>query len=316
MNVFFSICSNNYLAQASVLGRSIKKYHPETAFILFLCDRKSSSIDYGQIADEVITLESIEPRFDELALKYNIIELNTCLKPRAFEYLFSEKRVRSAVYLDPDIKLFHSLSFLFTDFINRNILLTPHIYTPIPMDGKKPDEQSFLIFGIYNLGFITINNTEESAKFLDWWKSRTYHHGSMDTYKGFFVDQLPVNYAPLFFRAVYTLEDYGMNMAPWNLHERWLEYRAEKIYVNQRETLKFYHFSSFTVDQPELPQKYYNRYQLENRTDLQMIYDDYKAELLEAGFRRFTGVENAYARSRTQYIRNLRKKKWIKKFLP
>lgn len=316
MNIFFSICSNNYLAQASVLGRSIKKYHPETTFMLFLCDRKVSSIDYGQIADEVITLESIEPRFNELALKYNIIELNTCLKPRVFEYLFFEKQVSCAVYLDPDIKLFHSLSFLFTDFTNKNILLTPHIYTPIPMDGKKPDEQSFLIFGIYNLGFITIYNTAESLKFLTWWKSRTYQHGSMDTYKGFFVDQLPVNYAPLFFRGVYVLEDYGMNMAPWNLHERWLEYRDENIYVNQNDHLKFYHFSSFNVDQPELPQHFYNRYRLENRTDLQNIYHDYEAELLAAGFRDFTGVENAYAKNRKRHTRNIRKQKWIKKFLP
>jgi hypothetical protein len=316
MNIFFSICSNNYLAQASVLGRSIKKYHPETAFILFLCDHKILSVDYLRIADEVITLESIEPLFDELALKYNIIELNTCLKPRVFEYLFSERGARCAVYLDPDIKLFHSLSFLFTDFTNKNILLTPHIYTPIPMDGKKPEEQSFLIFGIYNLGFIAINNTAESLKFLAWWKTRTYLHGSMDTYKGFFVDQLPLNYAPLFFRGVYMLEDYGMNMAPWNLHERWLDYRDEKIFVNQHETLKFYHFSSFRVDQPELPQQYYNRYLLENRPDLQTIYHDYKTELLAAGFRRFTGIENAYAGDRKQYLRKVRKQKWIKKFLP
>jgi hypothetical protein len=316
MNIFFSICSNNYRAQATVLGRSIKKYHPETVFVLFLCDQKLPSIDYGQIADDVITLESIEPRFDELALKYNIIELNTCLKPRAFEYLFSEKQARFAVYLDPDIKLFHSLSFLFTDFPNKNILLTPHIYTPIPTDDKKPDEQSFLIFGIYNLGFISIRNTEESLKFLRWWKSRTFQHGSMDTYKGFFVDQLPVNYAPIFFQGVYMLEDYGMNMAPWNLHERWLENRDEKIYVNQNEALKFYHFSSFTVDQPELPQHYYNRYLLKNRVDLQDIYRDYKTDLLAAGFTGFAGVENAYAKNRKRYLRNIRKQKWIKKFLP
>jgi hypothetical protein len=149
MNLFFSICSNNYLAQATVLWKSIKHFHPDIPFVLFLCDQKSEAIDYARIADEVIELETIEPCFAELALKYNIIELNTCCKPRIFEYLFQERKISQAVFLDPDIKFFHSLQFLFTDFPDSDILLTPHIYSPIPADGKKPDEQSFLIFGIY-----------------------------------------------------------------------------------------------------------------------------------------------------------------------
>ena len=148
MNLFFSICANNYLAQAFVLYKSFKKFHPDTGFFLFLCDQKSSAVDYTQIADEVIELDSIEPRFGELALKYNIIELNTCLKPRIFEYLFFERMVTQAVYLDPDIKIYHPLSFLFTDFIHANVLLTPHIYSPIPPDGKKPDEQAFNVWNL------------------------------------------------------------------------------------------------------------------------------------------------------------------------
>jgi hypothetical protein len=316
MNLFFSICSNNYLAQAAVLGKSIKKFHPDTGFILFLCDQKLLSVDYLRIADEVIELESIEPLFGDLALKYNIIELNTCLKPRVFEYLFSERQVRSAVYLDPDIKLFNSLSHLFTDHATANILLTPHIYSPIPADGKKPDEQSFLIFGIFNLGFISVRNTTESLKFLSWWKSRTYNLGYMDTYKGYFVDQLPVNLVPIFFNSVHILKDMGMNMAPWNLHERWLDYKDGHFCVNQTDRLKFYHFSSFIIDQPELPQHHYNRYLLKDRPDLQKIYQEYNEELLSAGFNRYQKLQNAYAKGRKGHLKKLKKQKWIRKFLP
>ncbi len=316
MNLFFSICANNYLAQAGVLYKSFKKFHPDTGFFLFLCDQKSSAVDYSQIADEVIELNSIEPRFGELALKYNIIELNTCLKPRIFEYLFSERKITQAVFLDPDIKIYHPLSFLFTDFIQANILLTPHIYSPIPSDGHKPDEQSFLIFGIYNLGFISVRNTEESGRFLHWWKSRTYEFGYADTYKGIFVDQLPVNLAPLFFKSVFILEDRGMNMAPWNLHERWLEKRNGEFFVNRQERLKFYHFSSFITGQPELPLHYYNRFRLDDRPDLQEIYADYHDDLMSAGYMNYQKMENAYKANRELYLKRISKKKWIRKFLP
>ena len=61
------------------------------------------------------------------------------------------------------------------------------------------------MFGIYNLGFIGVSHTMESMKFLQWWKTRTYELGFIDTYKGIFVDQLPVNHVPVFFESVQVL---------------------------------------------------------------------------------------------------------------
>ena len=69
MDLFFSICSNNYLAQATVLRKSIQQFHPEIPFFLFLCDQKLSTVDYLPVADEVIELENIEPGFDESGTK-------------------------------------------------------------------------------------------------------------------------------------------------------------------------------------------------------------------------------------------------------
>jgi hypothetical protein len=89
-----------------------------------------SSVNYLPVADEVIELEKIEPNFESLALKYNIIELNTCLKPRVFEYLFAERKFRRVIFLDPDIKLFNTLTHLFASLDNANILLTPHTFRP------------------------------------------------------------------------------------------------------------------------------------------------------------------------------------------
>jgi len=315
-DLFFSICSNNYLAQATVLRNSIRQFHPGIPFILFLCDQKLPSLNYQTVADEVIEIEKIESSFESLALKYNIVELNTCLKPRVFEFLFTERKFQRAIFLDPDIKLFNPLAHLFTSLNDANILLTPHILSPIPIDEKRPQEQSFLTFGIYNLGFIGVRHTHESLKFLQWWKSRTYAHGNMDTYHGNYVDQLPMNQAPLFFRSVLILSDRGLNMAPWNLHERWLTNSNGQWMVNEMESLKFYHFSSFIAGKPELPVHHYNRFTLKDRPDLLVIYQEYNKNLIESGYNQFQQLTNAYANLRRQHLRKIRRQKWIRKFLP
>lgn len=151
----FTICSNNYLAQAIVLGNSVKENNPNDNFSIFLCDKKSSKINYEELPHEVIELEIVEPNIVELAKKYNIIELNTAVKPTVFKYLF-KNGVEKAIYLDPDIFVFQPLDILNDELENYSILLTPHIFKPIPLDGKTPSESTFLNYGIYNLGFLAL----------------------------------------------------------------------------------------------------------------------------------------------------------------
>ena len=198
------------------------------------------------------------------------------------------RNFRRVIFLDPDIKLFNTLTHLFNSLDGANILLTPHILSPIPIDGKKPQEQSFLMFGIYNLGFIGISHTDESMNFLRWWKNRTFSLGYMDTYHGIYVDQLPINQAPLFFKSVLVLQDRGLNMAPWNLHERWLSNTNGQLMVNHEEILKFYHFSSYKAGIPELPEHYYDRFVMKDRPDLLQIYQEYDNNLIEAGLSRIS----------------------------
>lgn len=315
MKTIFTICSNNYLAHAATLFQSLKKYSPETHFILFLCDEKNGGVDYEKIADETIVLREIEPAFETLASKYNIVELNTCLKPLAFEFLFSKKEFEEVLYFDPDIKIFSSVDFLFDELDNNSILLTPHICSPIPFDEKTPQENHFLNFGIYNLGFIGLKNNSESKKLLNWWKNHTYHRGKVDVYKGIFVDQLPVNFVPLFFENIKILKHPGLNMAPWNLHERALTKDDGRCLVNDHNPLVFYHFSSFRVNQMELPLAQYNRFALEDFPLLKEIYIQYRDELIANGIHDFEKIIYAYKDSREKAIRSKRTNKWKSKFL-
>lgn len=312
--VYFTICSNNYLSFATVLYRSLKAHHPAATFILFLCDERIEQVDYAGVADRVVVLSAIEPRFNELASRYNIVELNTSLKPLAFEYLFGSG-ITHAVYLDPDIRVFSSLETIETSFETASILLTPHIYTPIPFDGYTPQESSFLNFGIYNLGFIGLKATNETAAFLKWWKNWTYEKGYVDVYNGIFVDQLPVNHVPVFFDQVMILRDMGLNMAPWNLHERKLTIMNGNYMINQTDTLKFYHFSSFNTNNAELPVEKYNRFRMSDRPDLHQLYQQYRTELMDAGYAETSKLPNAWQGLREAFLKEKKKQKWKRRLL-
>lgn len=311
MKTIFTICSNNYLAYAKVLGKSLKKYEPELMFLIFLCDEKNDEIDYSLLADEVISMKDIEPQLAALASRYNIVELNTAVKPRVFEYLLNERNAEQVIYFDPDIKIYSSFVNLFIELQNSSVILTPHICTPIPMDDRKPAENHFLNFGIYNLGFIGVNNTEESKKFIMWWKNHTYKQGYIDVYKGIFVDQLPVNLAPIFFKDVKIISNKGFNMAPWNLHERYLSKKNGGYVVNETEELIFFHFSSFKADELELPLLLYNRFTVSNRPDIKNIYEDYNADLKAAGYYFYKKFTYAYAALRSAHIKKMKKQKWM-----
>jgi hypothetical protein len=125
-----------------------------------------------------------------------------------------------------------------------------------------------------------------------------------------------MNFAPVFFNRIEIVRDPGMNMAPWNLHERFLSHQNGEIYVTGHGPLKFFHFSSFKAGMPELPFHYYNRFRLEDRPDLQKIYQDYDLELLAAGHAKFQVLQNAYAEKRKKHLGRIKKRKWAKKFLP
>ena len=315
MTACFTICSNNYLAQATVLRNSLRAFEPGIRFFIFLCDRKSETIPYHLLADEVIPVEEIEPATVALASKYNLVELNTCLKPRVFEYLLLERKFDRVLFFDPDIQIFHALNPLLESFDTAAILLTPHILQPIPWDGHKPNENMFLNFGIYNLGFIGLRNNPETVRFLHWWKEHTYRAGFVDVHHGIFVDQLPVNLVPVFFEGVAVLKHPGLNMAPWNLHERCLEWKNDHIQVNEYDPLLFYHFSSFRNDPLELPLQYYDRYKLLSRPDIQKLYASYDRLLQAAGVDSYRSLPYAFDVLRTKPAAG-KKAGWFRKSFP
>jgi hypothetical protein len=275
MNLVFTICSNNYLAQAIVLGYSLLKYNPAYKLIIGLVDRKQESFDYSQIPFEILEVERIEiPYFDELILKYDIVELNTSVKPSFFKYLFLKYKPDSIIYLDPDIEVFSAFSELETELLTNDIIITPHFTTPIN-DDKWQAEEDFLNSGLYNLGFIAIKHTLNGLKMVDWWADRLKDKAFIDYKRGLFTDQIWINFVPLFFEKVKIFTNVGYNVAYWNLHERTISRKAEIYYVNEAQPLRFYHYASFRPLNPGKISIGQRRFTFEDRPDIVPLFSSY-----------------------------------------
>lgn len=288
MNIAFTICSNNYLAQAKTLMDSVYTHNPDFKLFIGLVDKKIPEIDYNFFQPaEIIEIEDIGiPSFNTLVEKYDIIELNTSVKASLIKYLKSKnKNAKILFYIDPDIKVYGSFSELEKNLDRYSIVLTPHILTPIPLDGKKPDESVFLNHGIYNLGFLGLNlERKQTQNLLDWWEERLLSMCYRQTAKGIFVDQLWLSLANIFYSEAHVIRKFGYNMAPWNLHERKIiryDQAKHRYILNDGSGLIFYHFSSYNFKKPEdINRPYYNRYTFQERQDLIPLYEDYHQDLL------------------------------------
>jgi hypothetical protein len=304
--IIFTLCSNNYLAQAKSLGDSLIKHNPDYKFIIGLVDEFSDEIDYSFFQPfTIIPVEKIGiPGFDDLWKKYSIVEFNTSVKASYFKYIFNTySSVETICYLDPDIIIYHSLEILEDAFLNHDILLTPHILSPIETDNHQPSENVFLNFGLYNLGFLGVNRNCIKNGFLDWWEKRIVSAGFHDTLNGFFVDQLWINFVPLFYNQVKIFRDSGLNAAPWNLHERTIkEIKGNEIKMMDDSPLYFYHFSTYSFNEPEKMSKYYDRYNFETHPELKSIYGDYHDTLIKNKIEALSIIPCAYLEKQKKYL--------------
>lgn len=295
MKIAFTICSNNYLAQAKTLGDSFLKYHPEYQFIIGLVDKWSNEIDicnYAQFLVIPVSDLNID-NFSDLVAKFNITELNTSVKPSYFNYLFKKFNADNIIYLDPDILVLSRFFELLEILDKKNIVITPHICSPID-DDFAPTDYHTIRGGVFNLGFIALSDFENVKDFLSWWHARVTKFGFSDFSLNMFYDQIWINYVPAFYDNYQILKHFGYNMANWNLHERYLNMSEQEFYINDKVPLRFFHFSSYRFNKPHIICSYLTRYDFTSRPDLVPLFDIYQELLAKNGIEKIDKLKPFY----------------------
>lgn len=291
--VIFTIVAKNYIGLAQILEKSVRRFHDDIDFYIFVADTFDSK--NGALPQNVIiahdNLKYTEQEWLDMTFKYDLTEFCTSIKPACFQWLF-EKDYNHAVYLDPDIYVFAPLSIIFEQLEKYDVALTPQVAgIHVDYQGEHP-EWAMNVNGIFNLGFCGMSNSNISKQVLQWWRKRLINECFIDRSVGDFTDQKWMDWMPGFLGNdhLYVFHDLGMNVAPWNYFERevfdengtlYVKYRTNDI-PQRNDPLLFVHFAGYDYD--KLKNGIVSRKRIENLEDYQDILlpsQIYKTALVE-----------------------------------
>ena len=291
----FTIASKNYLAYVRVLMDSMARVHPEFERHLCLADRVDGAFEASAERFRVIEAEALGiPEFSGMALRYDIMELNTAVKPFMFRWLFEHTDLDAVIYMDPDTcayERFDRLEQLLAG--GASVVLTPHVTRPLE-DGRTPNDYHMLQTGVFNLGFIAAARKPETLDFMDWWGRKLVRGCVVDLPAGLFVDQKWCDMAPCLLAELAVMRDETYNVAYWNLAHRRVARDAGQRWRVNGEPLRFFHFSGVSSDKRRSISKHQDRIAWDDVPQTQPLFEEYFARLDAAGWPRTRGWKYAY----------------------
>ncbi len=275
----FTIASKNYFANVHTLMQSLEESNPDMERFVVVVDELDSKFLAQKRNFRVISLgELCLPHPKQMEFRYDIMEFNTAVKPYALRLLLNQ--FDRVIYLDPDIYVYKTLIPIKKAFdTGAQIVLTPHFNHLFEEDGMHPDEPDIMRAGIYNLGFIALQNGEESREMVDWWAKRLEKKCVNKPQEGIFVDQKWIDLVPGFYKNVSILHDSGLNVAYWNLSHREVKKDGEEFIVNG-EPLYFFHFSGFNASNADSISKHQNRFTMNDIGDASELFAKYAGQVL------------------------------------
>jgi hypothetical protein len=283
MKLIYTVCTANYLYQALTMGESLKKTNPDYELIIGLVDELPLT-DFV-IPYQIIPISEVqEVNLAGFKGEYTVMEVATACKPIFGLYLFEKYHdLQKLIYFDTDLWITDSIEPIEKNLDSYDIIITPHITQPIDLQ-EEWNEKQFLNAGLYNTGFVGMKRSENTFKFLNWWKNHLKDFGYYDFCNGMGIDQLCVNFVPIFYDKVLIEFSPAYNLAYWNIHEREVSFINGKYVINGKENLMFFHFSGYTPDKPNLLSKHIKSSKISNYPVLNSLFKEYNEALLRNHF--------------------------------
>lgn len=295
--VFFSIVSANYLAYAITLMQSVRQHHPSSHRYVVLADEAEGDLGLDSTLFSLVPVADLGlPHLAHFAFRYSVLEFNTAIKPFAARWLAARHSADPIIYLDPDIYVVSPLvEVLSATSSGALAVVTPHLTAPLT-DEKRPDEQTFLRVGTYNLGFISLGPHEARPALIDWWAAKLERLAYVDLEAGLFTDQKWIDLVPGLFPDVWILRHPGYDLAYWNLPHRPVTAAPGGALLADGQPVSFVHFSGVDVRNPDAFSIHQNRYDADGIGGLRDLYFRYLDLLKANGYDRFSRMPYAWAR--------------------
>jgi hypothetical protein len=240
--VYCTYFDHNYLPRGLALYRSLQRHSPGARlWVLCLSDACHQALTTlalpGLIPVRLSNFEAADPEVAATRASRSLIEYYFTCSPAWKRYVLGqETQAEWVTYLDSDLYFFASPEPIYAEMAGASFGIIPHHFTRRLARHRR--------FGIYNVGWVSVANSEEGRAALDWWRARCIEwcHDYVDEEGERFADQRYLDRLPGLFPNVHVIEHLGANLAPWNFAERRLEWRDGTVRIDGKYDLLFFHF--------------------------------------------------------------------------
>ncbi|WP_373514754.1 hypothetical protein [Persicitalea sp.] len=222
MKIAFTVCNRHHLSHALVLAHSLRQHNPDRRFFLGWVDRMQLPNLPNWIS--VIPVESLEMAdWISMEQRYFDFELVAGCKPFFARYLLTTfPDCEELLFLSPTTQVFDLLDKVAnsSDFLQLN----PQRLRPIGDFGGRRmgryqlDDKRILNTGMYQAGSWIMHPDGQEKAMLSWWCDRMTDRGLLDLCEGMCLDQLWLNYLPIYHERVETIRNpgwqYGLPAVP------------------------------------------------------------------------------------------------------
>ncbi|MCE6990284.1 hypothetical protein [Dyadobacter sp. CY323] len=194
MNIIYTVCNRTNLAHALALADSAFEFQPDHTFVLCWAD----SIPLKDLPGYIHLMSLSEVgilHWEEMASRYYNFELLSASRPAfALGLLKRYPDCAQITFLAPTVLLFHSFQDILTT--DSDLFLTPNLTKPLPASGIL-DDKRILNAGMFHAGSWVLRPNAKTLKLLRWWANRTVDRASFNLCEGMNMDQLWLNYLPI-----------------------------------------------------------------------------------------------------------------------
>lgn len=249
-----SSCTLSYVPYALVTLRTAKAHNPGLDLQLFVADGGAEAAaalkansEFQSLSVNVFCPDDLSPALRGAYLScfeyYNAFEVCNVAKYVGLQHVLNTRAPSCCIYADSDICFYGNVADIIGQQINAPILLTPHQFQP----SSDAIESEFLLHGWINSGFSVFDGSDPRVMMaLDWLIHRISCRGYLAPQFGLSGDQPWLSGLPFLFpELVQVCNAPGLNVAYWNLSERFLTGDGKGGFQCNGDKLLFFHFSGF-----------------------------------------------------------------------
>lgn len=228
MKSIFTVCNETELAQAITLGVSVKKFHPDSLFFIgWVGHTPPPRLPENML---VIPIQQVGiNHWSEMTAHYSTYELVMACRPWFAKFILEQNALCDQLtFLAPTVFLYQSLKSVDS---TSDLLLTLNILKPLPKSDLL-DDKRILNIGMFHSGSWLLKRSAETEFLLNWWCERTIDRAKFELCNGMCMDQLWLNYAPVWVKNTSHITTPAWHLGLHSLLNSYLTTENNTCFVN------------------------------------------------------------------------------------